>query len=78
MISLIAVILQEFILSFYTADDHEKASDAEEVVQYFWDGLPSRGDRDWTLEEMTATCGLRRSQFSELLKVETRDSPIHY
>lgn len=45
-------------------------------VSLLIDELMRRLDERWTLDRMSAFCGLRRTQFTETLRLHTGDSPV--
>jgi len=55
-----------------------KADEAERRVRRFVAQLAARSSEAWTLESMSQDCRLGRTQFAQLLKKHTGDSPITY
>jgi AraC-like DNA-binding protein len=51
---------------------------AEQRVRDFARDLPRRHAEPWTLESMSAACGLGRSQFAGLLKKVAGDTPVTF
>ena len=53
-------------------------SSAERTERLFLDELPQRIEEPWTLETMSAQCGLGRSHFSHYCQQLTNSTPIEY
>jgi AraC-like DNA-binding protein/quercetin dioxygenase-like cupin family protein len=51
---------------------------AERRVRQFLDTFAPRHAEPWTLESMSEACRLGRTQFSQLLKKQTGDTPVTY
>jgi AraC family L-rhamnose operon regulatory protein RhaS len=48
------------------------------TVQLFLDALPEQVEAQWTLEDMAAQCGLRRSRFAHYCRQLTNTRPVEY
>jgi len=59
-------------------EPHAKADEAERRVRQFTTTLAARHSEPWTLESMSQDCRLGRTQFAQLLKKHTGDSPVTY
>jgi AraC family L-rhamnose operon regulatory protein RhaS len=75
-IKLIVSNLANLVASQRSADS--EPVEAERRVRKFMPVLAARHAEPWTLRSMSSACRLGRTQFSQILKKQTGDTPIIY